>query len=103
MWPGWELVNGEYVQTDGNYAWTRSGVTVRFEVNPSYSTEIFYPEASAECANPPVGGGDDPTGALAATGGGISPMFAVAGGAALFAGISAVVIAASRRRLAGLR
>jgi hypothetical protein len=111
MWPGWELVNGEYAQTDGNYAWTRSGVTVRFEVNPSYSTEIFYPEASAECANPPVGGGDDPTGtptstdseALAATGGGISPMFAVAGGAALFAGISAVVIAAYRRRQAGMR
>jgi LPXTG-motif cell wall-anchored protein len=50
-----------------------------------------------------VGGGDDPTGALAATGGGISPMFAVAGGAALFAGISAVVIAAYRRRQAGMR
>ena len=36
--------------------------------------------------------------ALAATGGGISPMFAVAGGAVLFAGISAVAFAAYRRR-----
>ncbi|MGU3647044.1 hypothetical protein ACLBXX_18965 [Microbacterium sp. C23T] len=106
MWPGWELVNGEYVKTDGNYDWTRKGVTVRFEVNPSYSTEVFYPEASAECANPPVGGGDDPTGtpastdpeALAVTGGGISPMFAVAGGAVLLAGIAAVAFAAYRRR-----
>lgn len=37
-------------------------------------------------------------GALAATGGGISPMFAVAGGAALFAGIAVVAFAAYRRR-----
>ncbi|WP_341994213.1 hypothetical protein MRBLWH7_002098 [Microbacterium sp. LWH7-1.2] len=109
MWPGWELVNGEYVKTDGNYDWTRNGVTVRFQVNPSYETEVEYPAASEDCANPPVGGGDDPTGtpastdsgALAATGGGISPMFAVAGGAALFAGISVVAIAAYRRRKAG--
>ncbi|MFE5407343.1 hypothetical protein [Microbacterium sp. NPDC056569] len=106
MWPGWEIVDGEYVKTAGNYDWTRKGVTVRFEVNPSYSTEVFYPEASAECANPPVGGGDDPSGtptstdsqALAATGGGISPMFAVAGGAALIAGIAIVAFAAYRRR-----
>jgi hypothetical protein len=37
-------------------------------------------------------------GALAATGGGISPMFAVAGGAVLFAGIAVVAFAAYRRR-----
>ena len=35
---------------------------------------------------------------LAVTGGGISPMFAVAGGAVLFAGISVVAFAAYRRR-----
>ncbi|MFC0195857.1 hypothetical protein ACFFIR_03180 [Microbacterium arthrosphaerae] len=58
MWPGWELVGGEYVKTDGNYDWTREGVTVRFEVNPSYFTEVEYPKASAECANPPIGGPD---------------------------------------------
>ncbi|MFB7884687.1 hypothetical protein [Microbacterium sp. NPDC056057] len=110
MWPGWELVNGEYVKTDGNFDWTRNGVTVRFEVNPSYETEVEYPAASALCANPPVGGGDDPstptTGtpastdpeALAVTGGGISPMFAVAGGAVLLAGIATVAFAAYRRR-----
>ncbi len=110
MWPGWELVNGEYVKTDGNFDWIRNGVTVRFEVNPSYETEVEYPAASALCANPPVGGGDEPstptTGtpastdpkALAATGGGISPMFAVAGGAALFAGIATVAFVAYRRR-----
>jgi hypothetical protein len=110
MWPGWELVNGEYVETDGNFAWTRAGVTVRFEVNPSYSTEVQYPEASAECANPPVGGGDDPTGtptstdaeALAVTGGGVDPIVVAAGGAALVAGIAVVAIAAYRRRHASM-
>lgn len=60
MWPGWELVGGEYVPTDGNFAWTRGTaedpLVVRFDVNPSYTTEIVYPEATALCANPPVGG-----------------------------------------------
>ena len=57
-----------------------------------------------------MGGGDDPstpaTGtpastdpeALAVTGGGISPMFAVAGGAVLLAGIATVAFAAYRRQ-----
>ncbi|WP_203582288.1 hypothetical protein [Microbacterium hibisci] len=121
MWPGWELVDGEYVKTDGNFNWTREGVTVRFAVNPTYETVVEYPAATALCANPPVGGGDDPTDtpttdtpttgtpasddseALAATGGGVSPMFAVAGGTALLAGIAAVAFAAYRRRQAGTR
>lgn len=105
MWPGWELVDGEYVQTDGNFAWTREGVTVEFEVNPTYSTVVEYPQATALCANPPVGGGE-PTGtttstepkALAVTGGGVSPIVVAAGGAALLAGIAVLAIAAYRRR-----
>lgn len=108
MWPGWELVDGEYAQTDGNYAWTREGVTVRFEVNPTYSTEVQYPEASAECANPPIGGPEATpaaapaaSGDLAVTGGGVSPIVVAAGGAALAAGIAVVTIAAYRRRRAG--
>ena len=110
MWPGWELVDGEYAQTDGNFAWTREGVTVRFDVNPTYSTEVEYPEASAECANPPIGSGDEPTpgatpavaasGDLAVTGGGVSPVLVAAGGATLAAGIAVVAIAAYRRRRA---
>jgi len=101
MWPGWELVNGEYVQTDGNFAWTREGVTVRFDVNPTYSTEVEYPEASAECANAPIGGPDGtPAGGLAVTGGGVSPIVVAAGGATLAAGIAVVAIAAYRRRRA---
>lgn len=110
MWPGWELVDGEYVQTDGNYAWTREGITIRFEVNPSYSTEVEYPQATALCANPPIGGGEPsenpvtpapsgtPAPALAVTGGGVSPLVPAAGGIALLLGIAALAVVAARRR-----
>ncbi|OLT54445.1 hypothetical protein [Cellulosimicrobium sp. CUA-896] len=55
QWPGYvRNEDGSYTQTEGNYAWTREGVQVRFEVNPSYSTVVDYPPASSECANPPV-------------------------------------------------
>ena len=112
MWPGWDLVDGEYVETDGNFAWTRAGVTVEFEVNPTYTTEVEYPQATALCANPPVGDGDDPTTgtpastdteALAVTGGGVNPIVVAAGGSALVAGIAVVAIAAYRRRHASMQ
>ena len=55
QWPGFvRNEDGSYTETDGNYAWTREGVQVLFEVNPSYSTVVDYPPASSECANPPV-------------------------------------------------
>ncbi|MEU2198603.1 LPXTG cell wall anchor domain-containing protein [Isoptericola sp. NPDC019482] len=60
QWPGWEQQDdGSYVETDGNYAWTRDGVEVLFEVNPEYSQIVSYPEASSECANPVGTGGAD--------------------------------------------
>lgn len=60
QWPGWEQQDdGSYTETDGNYAWTRDGVQVLFEVNPDYSTVVEYPEASTECANPVGLGGAD--------------------------------------------
>jgi len=64
QWPGWEQQDdGSYVETDGNYAWTRDDVQVRFEVNPEYSQIVSYPEATTQCANPiGVGGpGEDVT------------------------------------------
>ncbi|MCP2638052.1 hypothetical protein K0817_015975 [Microbacterium sp. HD4P20] len=104
MWPGWALVDGEYVQTEGNYAWTREGVAVEFHVNPDYETAITYPEATALCANPPIGGGDPtPTPsappALAVTGADVSPVVPIAGGAALLLGLAALAIAAYRRKV----
>lgn len=54
QWPGWKMLDdGTYVETDGNFAWTREGITVRFDVNPTYSTTVEYPSATSACANPP--------------------------------------------------
>ncbi|MBA2954706.1 hypothetical protein GON03_10255 [Nocardioides sp. MAH-18] len=55
MWPGWDLVDGEYVNVgDQRFGWTRDGITVRFKVNPEYSTTLNYPPATVACANPPT-------------------------------------------------
>ncbi len=55
QWPGFvRNEDGSYTQTEGNYAWTRDGVQVLFEVNPSFSTVVDYPPATSACANPPV-------------------------------------------------
>jgi len=54
-WPGFERqADGTYTETDGNFAWTRAGVEVRFEVNPGYSTTVSYPPATSACASPRV-------------------------------------------------
>ena len=56
-WPGWVLnPDGTYSETTGNFAWTRdpAGVTVLFEVNPTFETTVTYPPESAVCANPPA-------------------------------------------------
>ncbi len=123
MWPGWELVAGTYVQTGGNFGWSREGITVHFEVNPAFETVVEYPAATALCANPPKqaispeGPSDeepgeepaeepagsessDPEGALAATGGGVSPIVPIAGGAALLLGLGALLTVAYQRRRA---
>ena len=116
MWPGWALEGDIYVPTEGNFAWTRSGVTIRFDVNPSYETSIQYPQASVLCANPALTGigGGDPTpepaapavspapaaaasGALAVTGTTV-PLWAIGGAAsALLAGTVLVAFAVRRR------
>ncbi|MFC7493104.1 MULTISPECIES: hypothetical protein [unclassified Nocardioides] len=53
MWPGWDLVDGRYVDVgDRNFGWTRGGITVSFDVNPHYATSVTYPPATVACANP---------------------------------------------------
>jgi hypothetical protein len=58
-WPGWtQLPDGSWTEHDA-YDYTRPQVEVTFEVNPSATTVVSYPPASAVCANPPrsqVGG-----------------------------------------------
>lgn len=51
-WPGWEKTNGEWVETSGNFAWTRDDIEAVLHVNPSISVPVSYPEASAACAAP---------------------------------------------------
>lgn len=90
QWPGFvRNDDGSYTETEGNYAWTRDGVEVLFEVNPSYSKVVSYPPTTSACANPPVApvavenvaGPAEPAGpALATTG-------ATVAGAAAFAAL----------------
>ena len=54
-WPGWQkTAAGEWVQTTGNFAWTRALTSMTASVNPVAETAISYPPATAACANPPV-------------------------------------------------
>ncbi|MFF3065456.1 hypothetical protein ACFVQ3_12925 [Oerskovia sp. NPDC057915] len=108
-WPGWERqADGTYTETDGNYAWTRSGVQVLFEVNPGWSTTVSYPEATAACANPrilaatgPLEGPATPVSAEKPAGPSLAATGATVGGAAFLAlllvGGGAGIIWARRR------
>lgn len=53
-WPGWEFVDGKWLPTDGNFAWTRSLTEVTLSVNPSMQIAIAYPPATPECVSGPV-------------------------------------------------
>ncbi len=104
QWPGFvRNEDGSYTETDGNYAWTRDGAEVLFEVNPSYWTVVEYPPATSACANPPVApvavedvaGPEEPTGpALATTG---ATVAGAAAFAALLVGGGALVLWLRRR------
>lgn len=108
-WPGWERqADGTYTETDGNYAWTRSGVEVLFEVNPGWSTTVSYPEATEACANPrvlaatgPLEGPATPVSAEKPSGPSLAATGATVGGAAFLAlllvGGGAGIIWARRR------
>ncbi|MFH8252151.1 hypothetical protein ACH3VR_17430 [Microbacterium sp. B2969] len=120
MWPGWDLVDGQYVETAGNFAWTRDHVTVRFDVNPTYSTTVDYPEATAECANPamtlltpedPTDDPEDPTPSvtptptaaatgdtLAITGGAVQLGALGLGALAVLAGVGMTIVSIRRSR-----
>ena len=51
-WPGWtRQPDGTWIEDDA-YSFTRPAVRIDFEVNPSASTVVAYPEATATCASP---------------------------------------------------
>jgi hypothetical protein len=54
-WPGWELnASDEWVETDGNFAWTRDITEVTLEVNPSMQIALAYPPPTVDCAADPT-------------------------------------------------
>ncbi|NYG19431.1 hypothetical protein BJY17_000178 [Agromyces hippuratus] len=112
-WPGWAYADGKWVETDGNFAWTRGAITAELVVNPSVPVTISYPKATPECATGPTttppttppGGGEggspaasDGTG-LASTGfAGTS--IAIVAGIIVIAGLAFLVVARIRRQRA---
>lgn len=50
-WPGWEYVDGAWVPTDGNFAWTRGDITAVLDVNPRLAVPLAYPPASPQCVS----------------------------------------------------
>jgi LPXTG-motif cell wall-anchored protein len=99
QWPGWKLLaDGTYVETDGNFAWTRDGVEVLFKVNPETTITVNYPKATAACANPPAEPADneDPTGSLSFTGSDAIGFVPIAG-AFILLGFFLVFLARRRR------
>jgi LPXTG-motif cell wall-anchored protein len=53
-WPGWKLADdGVSWIPDESDAFLREGLTVQIELNPTATTTVNYPPATAACANPP--------------------------------------------------
>ena len=87
-WPGWAKVDGQWVETNGNYAWTRGNITASLIVNPELVVPVSYPTATSGCANPTAVSPESPgTSALATTGGTVSLVAAGIGVGALAVGL----------------
>ncbi|SIO17655.1 hypothetical protein [Agromyces cerinus] len=110
-WPGWTLVDGKWVETDGNFAWTRGAITAKLVVNPEVPVTISYPKATPECAagptttpptTPPGGGeGGAPAasdGTNLASTGFAGTSIAIVAGIIVIAGLAFLVAARIRRR-----
>ncbi|NNC11897.1 hypothetical protein HII28_08395 [Planctomonas sp. JC2975] len=100
-WPGWtQNAAGDWVETSGNFAWTRTITSATITVNPELSVAVSYPPATPSCnAGPPSDGTSADANWLADTGSNV--MFGVvAGGAILILGGSALAFALIRRRRA---
>jgi len=90
-WPGWVYEEGEWLETSGNFAWTRGDIRAWIRVNPELAVPLSYPDESAECAGPAG------VVSLAATGGTsafVAPLTGIAAGAV----VAGIVIVAVRRR-----
>ena len=55
-WPGWVLVNGQWIQGNDGFELTRPAVTMQFTLNPTQSVVVNYPAAVAGCNARPTFG-----------------------------------------------
>ncbi|MGI9823307.1 LPXTG cell wall anchor domain-containing protein [Agromyces sp. Marseille-Q5079] len=109
-WPGWEQeADGTWVETTGNFAWTRGDIDAKIEVNPELAVDLSYPPATPDCANGPTvvtdGGGDGETTTTAGGSGLASTGFAgtsiaIVAGLIVLAGAAFLVVARARRKKA---
>ncbi len=110
-WPGWALVDGTWVETSGNYAWTRGAIRGTLRVNPELAVAISYPPATAQCASAPslsasrasvTGSVASVTTGLPATGGDSSALvWPALGGAVLLGGGILIAARSARSKVRG--
>src|SRR5690606_8387883 len=79
-WPGWVYEQGEWLQTPGNFAWTRGDIRAYIRVNPELEVPLTYPDETAECAAPAGEVSSDSQ--LPATGGSTAALVPITGAAA---------------------
>lgn len=97
-WPGWAFEEGQWVETSGNYAWTRGTISAVVHVNPELSVPLSYPPATAACADPVETVGVVAAATLPATGGTVPVVIGGVGAALLALGGLAIIL--RRRRTA---
>lgn len=102
-WPGWEqAADGTWVETDGNFRWTRGNISAVIEVNPQISVALSYPPATPNCAtNPPGVPLSDGAAGLALPATGVSAYVVPLGVAGGIAAIAGIVLLVARRRTQG--
>ncbi|MCP2029676.1 gliding motility-associated-like protein [Flavobacterium sp. HSC-32F16] len=48
-WPGWVLVNGQWIEGNDGFQLTRPAVTMQFSLNPTESITVNYPAPTSGC------------------------------------------------------
>ncbi|KQX05000.1 hypothetical protein ASC59_12220 [Leifsonia sp. Root1293] len=104
-WPGWMQIDGTWVQTDGNFGWTRGVTSAEITVNPETTVPLSYPAASPNCVMAPPGTDPTPPGStttsasgtgLAETG--VSPVLLPLGVGSVLVILAGLVFFLARRR-----
>lgn len=99
-WPGWVYENGVWVETQSASTIWRQGITVQFDVNPSTSVSVAYPDDDPNCdesATIPPPGDSSTSGSLPTTGSNSTSTLLQIGSLLLLAG-GLIAVTTHRRR-----